>query len=65
MNPTPEDTWQAESDARTLIEVNEIKNDASRYAAAKKQLKKQAKAATDASLEGKVARKLKNLKDFS
>lgn len=64
MHPISEDNWQAECDARTLIEANAIKDDASRYAKAKKELKKQAKAATEASLEEKTKRRLKNLKDF-
>ena len=50
--------WEAESDARALIEAEEIKNDSKRYERAKKELKRQAKAAADAAIENKVGKKL-------
>lgn len=43
-----EDDWRAESDARTLIQAQEIRNDRGRYRRAKAQLHKQADAATGA-----------------
>lgn len=39
---TGPDDWRAESDMRTLIDAQTIKNDPKRYAAAKKKAKEQA-----------------------
>ena len=58
-----EKQWQAESDARTLTEAQEIRSDADRYKAAKRELKKQVEATTKAALEEKVRVKLDKLKE--
>ena len=53
-NPTKQDKkWQAESDARTLAEAEEIKRSASRRTAAKREARQMAK---------DVAKQVQNLK---
>ena len=53
------DHYEIEAGARTLIEAQEIKKKPKFYAAVKKELVKQAKAANAAALEAKVGKKLK------
>lgn len=50
--------WQAEDDARTLIQSHEIRKDKKRYKAAKTQLQKIVKAAKKEALSKQVAAKL-------
>lgn len=47
-SPMDDDSWRSESDARTLIEAQTIRNDGRRYRRAKAKLQEQAKAATGA-----------------
>lgn len=49
-----DNNWEAEQDARSLIEAAEIRGDSKRLKKAKKQLDKQVKAARRAALENKV-----------
>jgi len=55
--------WQAESDARTLIEAQEILNDKTRIKRASAELKKQAQAAQDAEaqLVAKTGKRMKKM----
>jgi len=53
------DKWEVEQGARTLIEAQEIEGRPKFYAAVKKELVRQAKAAQAAALEAKVSKKLK------
>ena len=58
-----EQDWQAEDDARTLMEAETIRNDAKRLKRARGKLDQQRKRAEEAAnrnkLEAKVAKKLK------
>lgn len=59
--PKPESDWEAESDARSLIEYNKIMKDPKRFARAKKALVKMEKEAEETLLHTKTAKKLKAL----
>lgn len=64
-NTEEEKKYRAQSDARNIIEVAKIFNDEERLKMARKELKKQAKAADDAEsmLEKKVEKKLNNMEN--
>lgn len=55
-----EKKWRAESDARALVEAEEVKADKGRLTAAKKQLQRQVRDTTTAA--ERVGVRLKNLK---
>lgn len=57
MNRT-EKEWEAESDARTLIDAHKIRTDSKRFARAKKALTRLEKEAERTKLEAQVTKKL-------
>jgi len=59
--PKSEDNWEAENDARALVEYTKITGDAKRFARAKKALKTIEEDAEKALLHTKVAKKLRAL----
>jgi len=59
--PASDKSWEAESDARSLVEYNKIMADPKRLARAKKALVKMEREAEETLLHTKVAKKLKKI----
>jgi hypothetical protein len=56
-----EKQWRAESDARTLVEAQEIRKDKDRYKRAKTKLKEQVNSTLTAAAEENVKVRMRNL----